>query len=636
MEQINKEINRGNETRKKIFSDHSADSAANGLTGLHTIILLILFVIPLIFSNHLYYGYDIPREVLFKITTVVAICMALFILKENRLKINYLDGIVLIRVIWILPLLLLVDRYSQSIDNIPLSLFLILFYLVSKLIYSNHGLDADSIFKIISGAAIFEAIFGIIQQFNPYFWGAIVNLGYETQVIASFGGANSLGCYLALSVPCLLHTIKNCQSKYLKLFWMIGMLLVCTALGLTLSRGAWIALVVGLLFYYFPSLLQLWKTLISNNRKLLWLIFGIGVLIIGLGLIKIYNQNVESSIGRIYLWKISLLMFHDYPLLGIGYGNYSYLFPDYQANFFNNPANVKFIDKACNIKMAHSEFFHILAETGIIGILLFLLLITVIGTTIFRLLRTVKDEKQKTIILVFGAMLVIILAHSVVDNVLHVLPISLVFYTGISVLSVYYDAQNDRAIDFRLQPKLIYILPAIILLGITSFNGYQKINGYYYWRQGLNHVSQHNWREGIDCYQKAMKYLPDNSELKFHLGSAYSYTRESEKAFDYLNQSLPLFKDKNQYMVMGITCMDLGNFELAERYLRQTTYMFPQMLYPHFLLAQLYDRTGYLIKSMSELQYIIEAEPKIMSEQVKTIKRDAARVIKIIESKLEP
>jgi len=88
-------------------------------------------------------------------------------------------------------------------------------------------------------------------------------------------------------------------------------------------------------------------------------------------------------------------------------------------------------------------------------------------------------------------------------------------------------------------------------------------------------------------------------------------------------------------MVMGITCMDLGKFELAEHYLRQTTYMFPQMLYPHFLLAQLYDRTGYLIKSMSELQYIIEAEPRIMSEQVKTIKRDAARIIKIIESKLE-
>jgi len=62
--------------------------------------------------------------------------------------------------------------------------------------------------------------------------------------------------------------------------------------------------------------------------------------------------------------------------------------------------------------------------------------------------------------------------------------------------------------------------------------------------------------------------------------------------------------------------------------------MFPQMLYPHFLLAQLYDRTGYLIKSMSELQYIIEAEPRIMSEEVRIIKNDAARIVKILESKL--
>jgi len=560
--------------------------------------------------------------------------MVLITKKDFRISFNYLDGLVFIRVMWLLPLLLIVERYSQSADNIPLSLYLMLFYLLSKMIYSNPDFSVDPIFKIISCAAIIEAIFGIIQQFNPCFLGAGVNLGYETQVIASFGGANSLGCYLALSVPCLLHTIKQSQIKNQKGLWIVGLVLVCIALSLTLSRGAWIALIAGLIFYYLPTLLQLMKKIKSRDRKLLWSLSGVGALVIGFAFIKIYNQNVESSIGRIFLWKISFLMFSDFPLLGIGYGNYSYLFPDYQAKFFDNPVNVKYIDKACNIKMAHSEFFHIFAETGVIGIILFLILIIFIGTIIFRLLRTAENEKQGTIIRLFGAILVIILTHSVVDTVLHVLPILLVFYTSIAILSVYCDSQNYRAIQFRLYPKVIFLIPAIVLLGITGFRGSQKIAGYFYWRQGLNHVSQHKWQEGIDSYQKAMKYLPENGELKFHLGSAYSYTKESEKAFDFLNQSLSSFKDKNQYMVLGITCMDLGNFELAERYLRQTTYMFPQMLYPHFLLAQLYDRTGYLIKSMSELQYIIEAEPRIMSEQVKTIKRDAARIIKIIESKL--
>ncbi len=618
----------------KISSARSANSAVSKLTGLRSIILLILFIIPLIFSSSLYYGYHVPKEVIFKILTVLTFGLVLITIKDSKLSINYLDGFVLIRVLWILPLLFLVERYSQSIDNIPLSLYLMLFYLISKMIYSNPGFSVDPIFKIISGAAIIEAIFGIIQQFNPYFLGASVNLGYETQVIASFGGANSLGCYLALSVPCILYIIKQSQIKYQKRLWLIGLVLVCIALILTLSRGAWIALIAGLFCYYLPTLLQFWKKLKNNHRQLSWFLSGIGVLVIGFAFIKIYNQNVESSIGRIFLWKVSLLMFSDYPLLGIGYGNYSYLFPDYQAKFFDNPANVKFIDKACNIKMAHSEFYHILAETGIIGILLFLLLIIFISIIFFRLVRTTKDEKQKTIIRLLGAILVIILTHSVVDTVLHVLPILLVFYTCIAILSVYYDNQNHRIINIRLRPKLIFTILVIVLLGLTSFSGYQKVRGYYYWRRGLNHVSQHKWREGIDCYEKAMTYLPNNGELKFHLGSAYSYTKDSEKAFDFLNQSLSSFKDKNQYMVMGITCMDLGNFELAEHYLRQTTYMFPQMLYPHYLLAQLYDRSGYLIKSMSELQYIIEAEPLIMSEQVITIKRDAARIIKIIEGKL--
>jgi len=635
MAQIDREMQRSNATRKKPSSDHSADSAANKITGPQIVILLIIFIIPVIFSNRLYYGYDIPREILFKIMTVLAFGLVLFTPNENSVKINYLDGIVFFRVIWILPLLLLADRYSQSIDNIPLSLFQILFYFVLKFVYSTQGQIADSLFKIISGAAIVEAIFGIIQQFNPHFLGAMVNLGYETQVIASFGGANSLGCYLALSVPCLLFTIQKCNSIYLKLTWIIGLLLVIIALGLTLSRGAWIALTAGLVFYYYTDLVQLWQTLKVKHPLLLGIGLCFGIIVIGLGLFKIYNQNVESSIGRIFLWKISLLMFRDYPLLGIGYGNYGYLFPDYQAKLFDNPVNVKFIDKACSAKMAHSEFFHILAETGIIGLLLFMLLIIIVIVIVVRLLRIVKDQNQTREIRIFSTILVIILIHSIVDTVLHVLPISLVFYTCIAVLSVYYDQESKHAVELKLRLKIVYALIALMLLGLTGYNGYKKINGYYFWRQGLNNVSQHHWQAGIDYCQKALKYLPGNGELKFHLGSAYSYTGELEKAYNYLDQSMPLFKDKNQYMVMGITCMNLGKFELAEHYLRRTTYMFPQMLYPHFLLAQLYDRTGYVIRAISELQYIIEAEPRIMSEQVKTIKQDAARIIKILEGKLK-
>lgn len=600
-----------------------------------SIVLMILFISPLIFSNQLYYGYQVPKEVIFKLLCIGSVLLVLISVKDLKISFNYLDCFVLLRVLWILPLIFLTERYSQSIDNIPLSLYLLVYFLLIKVIYINQDQSVESIFKAISIAAVIEAVFGIIQQFNPYFLGASVNLGYETQVIASFGGANSLGCFLALSVPCILYLIKRTSVRYQKGLWLFGLVIICTALILTLSRGAWIALFIGLSFYFSPYLIQLWKLLKTNNKKWQWVIYCIGILIIGFGFFIIYHQNLESSIGRIFLWKVSLLMFLDKPVLGIGYGNYSYLFPDYQAKFFDNPDNVTYIDKACNIKMAHSEFFHILAETGIIGILLFIILIVSIGIVLFRLLRTVKNEKQNTTIRLMGAILIIILTHSIVDTVLHVLPISLVFYTCIAFLSNYYNHQKYSLITIRLRPKLVFIFLFLILLGITGYSGYRKINGYYYWRQGLKLVSQHKWQAGIDYYQKALKYLPDNGELKFHLGSAYSYTGELEKAYDYLDQSIPLFKDKNQYMVMGVTCMNLGKYELAEHYLRETTYMFPQMLYPHFLLAQLYDRTGYVIRAISELQYIIEAEPRIMSEQVKTIKQDAARIIKILEGKMK-
>jgi len=122
-------------------------------------------------------------------------------------------------------------------------------------------------------------------------------------------------------------------------------------------------------------------------------------------------------------------------------------------------------------------------------------------------------------------------------------------------------------------------------------------------------------------------YQPDNGELQFHLGAAYSYTGQSEKALKIIQQSQNSFKDKNIYIVLGITHMDMGNYEEAEDNLRKVTYMYPQLLYPHFLLAQLYHRTGFISRAVSELQYILDVNPKILSNDVRAIKRDTRRYL---------
>jgi len=75
------------------------------------------------------------------------------------------------------------------------------------------------------------------------------------------------------------------------------------------------------------------------------------------------------------------------------------------------------------------------------------------------------------------------------------------------------------------------------------------------------------------------------------------------------------------------------SYESAEENLKKVTYMYPQLLFPHFLLAKLYHSTGFKAKAISELQFIIEFKPKIQSKEVRMIKRDSRRFLDHILSK---
>ncbi len=147
--------------------------------------------------------------------------------------------------------------------------------------------------------------------------------------------------------------------------------------------------------------------------------------------------------------------------------------------------------------------------------------------------------------------------------------------------------------------------------------------GYVYWKNGQVAVQNQKWNEGILEYQEAIHYLPEEGELQFHLGAAYAYTGQFEKALKLIRQSRTSFNDKNIYLVLGQVYLQTGEYQKAEENIKTVTYMYPQLLSPHLLLARLYQKTGFHSLAVSELEFIIASDPKILSDEVLAIKRDA-------------
>ena len=415
---------------------------------------------------------------------------------------------------------------------------------------------------VFSIVCCLEAIYGVMQYFGLDFFHPGGYHSYESNVIGTFGSANSMGCYLAALMPFLFYSFRYHKNKIIKGAVGFSIFISVAALVLTLSRGAWVALMGGLFFLAYPALTRFFKKKVRKGYVRVGIIICLLLMAI-LFAVGAFFLNTDSALGRIFIWKVSGLMVADHPILGVGYGNYGYQYLNYQMKFYDNPANAVYYDKACNIKLAHSEFVHITAETGIIGLILFCSLIVLFFKKALDVLKKVPNAKKDDLILrTIIASFIIIVLHSLVDSVLHTLPISIMFYFVIAIISAISKKQSEsdriisRNIRFSKKMHAVILSLGLILLLFNIYRVIWKGIGFVYWKNGQFAVLNHKWNEGVIEYEKAIHYLPDNGELQFHLGAAYAYIGQTRLAVTLLEESLTGFNDKNIYIALSKAYQD--------------------------------------------------------------------------------
>jgi len=607
--------------------------------ALNLTLYLILGLTPFLFCNQMMYNFHTPKYLFMQFSVFLFLWLSLCRTRFN-LKVNLIDALVLLRFLGLIPLAGFSVLYSGFFRNADIFFYLVLFYLLIQI--ALDGQDLAGIFIVLKNSAgLFTivcsvtGVYGLMQYFGWDIFHPGGYQSYESNVVGTFGSANSMGCFLAILMPFCLYSFLTSQKKVVKVILCFFIAAIISALILTLSRGAWVALIGGLLFLAYPSIRNFLRHKVKRKSVIIGLVTLL-ILILGAIIVALFFLNKDSALGRIFIWKVSGLMIADHSIIGVGYGNYGYQYLNYQQMFFDNPANFIYYDKACNIKLAHSEFMHITAETGIIGMILFCSLIVLLFKKAKDVLKIQRDKEETLLLRVIVASFIIIVIHSLVDSVLHTLPISIMFYFTIAVISAISKKQSEpgiiisRNIRFSRKIHAVIISLGLILLLFNTYRVIRKGIGYVYWKNGQVAVHNQKWNEGILEYREAIHYLPKEGELQFHLGAAYAYTGQFEKALPLIQQSQMTFNDKNIYLVLGQVYLQKGEYQKAEENFKTVTYMYPQLLSPHLLLAQLYQKTGYHSLAVSELEFIISSEPKIISDEVKAIKQDAKRYLQYL------
>jgi O-antigen ligase len=247
--------------------------------------------------------------------------------------------------------------------------YIALFFGVSG--WSHSPERISRVLKIVLISALGVCAFGLYQSLAGGFTGLYFSLyprmeavyeaqgGWQGRITSLLFHYNSLAGYLNTVAPLALGVAVLAKDRGLRALGFICLVAVGAALYLTGSRGglvAYSAIAMTSVFYLKP------------RRKTVAVFLIASILAASVGLLFGYLGSLEGEryrdVGdftlqsRLAIWGAATVIFLQHPFLGAGVGTFRYRFHPYVPGIKDD------LD-------AHNLYLHTLAETGIIGFLLF-------------------------------------------------------------------------------------------------------------------------------------------------------------------------------------------------------------------------------------------------------------------------
>jgi len=157
------------------------------------------------------------------------------------------------------------------------------------------------------------------------------------------------------------------------------------AVLLSMTRGVWIGVFIGLLVPTFLYRKKLGMIFLGVTTSLFFLIFFSWPKFHERVVLAFSSSSYDGE--RIWLWMANWKMFLDHPFFGIGYGIYKWRLREY-FDLMGAPAE-QFESHA------HNQYLHFLAGTGLLGLLCFLIFIGFNLWTTWKLIVITKTSSLK-------------------------------------------------------------------------------------------------------------------------------------------------------------------------------------------------------------------------------------------------
>jgi O-antigen ligase len=402
------------------------------------------------------------------------------------------------------------------------------------------------VLEVVTIAAAVVAAVGLLQHVE---W-----LPFKIPVISTpgstFGNRNLAAEVMALALPLGLGALARAPTRDTRIVLGASLVLELLYLAVTRARGAWLGAAAGLLVVAYLSRIRL------SRRSLvvvlgLALCAGIAATLPGRfnprdagdakryeGVVEVLHDSVDTHSTalrtRFGLWRRTLAMACDYPLFGVGPGNWPVLFPRYAE-----PGATRDGVLAAGLvpRQAHDDLLERVAETGTLGLAALLVLAGATIGAVRGSLRTDDEERRAHAVAAAGA-LVAVGVVSLSSFPLE-MPGTLVL-AGLSLGFIAVDPAPPRPHARNPVMALAAYALGLVLVVFAMVRAERNVRGSYWLGRAERATQDTQTNAALPALRRAMDATPDSFRLRLRLAQALLGARQAASSADAAEQALAL------------------------------------------------------------------------------------------------
>ncbi len=334
----------------------------------------------------------------------------------------------------------------------------VLYFLVAKLF--SEGKNLEKYIWLYSISLVIVIFYTVNRHLGYGLWNKevanfVCNPFYKDHT--------SYGAALAMYIPFLLmFSFGKLVTRNEKIVSLVVLGILIIGFILSYTRAAWLSLIIAGGVYIVVKFKIRFKPLfITFTIVLVLLILFWNQIEMGL------EQNSEqssadfkthissmtniksdaSNLERINRWSCAIRMFEDKPFFGFGPGTYMFQYASYQLNENRTIISTNSADGG----NAHSEYLGPLSESGVLGMLTFLLIIGIVIYTAIHTYMRLTDKRLKSFVLAALVSLVTYYIHGFLNNFLDTDKLSVPFW-GFTAMIVAIDIYSRNQIKAQKNP----------------------------------------------------------------------------------------------------------------------------------------------------------------------------------------